>query len=139
MTDDPLIDPKVWGAMRREIAWAHAKHNGRTPLSPSVSDWEKLAVVTEELGEVARCTTYDEGGDDRHLYTELVQLSTMASAWASAVLQRIRAAEPEMVEVRDGDGKLILTVPATTFPNSAAVADAVYEDEDAYTENQGPF
>jgi hypothetical protein len=79
----------------RERVRAHAKHE---PDSMEVRPWGDgswLPVLTEELGEVARCLN-----DSRHhgvlavsdrlradLYSELIQLAAMAAAWAHAVQQ----------------------------------------------------
>ena len=40
---------------------AHEKHNGLTPYNHALSDGGRLVVLAEEIGEVARALTYDEG------------------------------------------------------------------------------
>lgn len=62
-----------------------------TCAHPDVNDYEKLAVLAEEFGEVARelaersidVARFDED----KLYTELIQVAAVAVAWAEA-LQR---------------------------------------------------
>jgi len=68
-------------AVSAEYIRAHAKHKGRTPKSPDMTDGERLAILGEEFGEVCRALTYDEG-DRSNLVKELIQLSAMAAAWA---------------------------------------------------------
>jgi hypothetical protein len=60
----------------------------------SVPDSEKLAVLAEEFGEVARAvndwgqTPQSKGGaaaDDAHLREELIQTAAVAVAWAEAL------------------------------------------------------
>lgn len=69
-----------------EFDRAYKKHHGRTPRSRQVSDGESLAILVEEVGEVARAMTYDEG-DVNQLATELIQVATMAAAWAERLLR----------------------------------------------------
>lgn len=79
-----FIHSEIHFAIDGEFARAFKKHDGRTPRSHSVGDHESLIVLVEEVGEVARAMTYDEGSDDA-LYAELIQVATMAAAWAERI------------------------------------------------------
>lgn len=52
-----------------------------TPLNKAMSHENKLVILAEEFGEVARAMTYDEGDPD-NLQKELIQLGTMAFMFA---------------------------------------------------------
>lgn len=83
--------PTVWDQIRAEYDRAHHKHNGLTPLSPALSDTFKAAILLEEVGEVARACTPDAHTDTGHagnLTDELVQVATMACAWAQCILNK---------------------------------------------------
>lgn len=67
-------------AIAAEYIRAHVKHSGHTPKSPRMTDGERLAVLVEEVGEVARAITYDNGNVD-NLIKELIQVSAMAAGW----------------------------------------------------------
>jgi len=77
----------ILDAIGDEFARAYAKHDGKTPRSWSVGDQQSLVILVEEVGEVARAMTYDEG-DPEHLAEELVQVATMAAAWADRLMVR---------------------------------------------------
>jgi NTP pyrophosphatase (non-canonical NTP hydrolase) len=78
------IDSEIHRTIDAEFANAYAKHVGKTPRSHSVGDQQSLVILVEEVGEVARAMTYDEG-DQQKLYDELIQVATMAAAWAERV------------------------------------------------------
>lgn len=72
---------KTFEDLQSEIQRAIEKHGkGQTPLNIRMSVGEKLAILMEELGEVARATTYDNQSLG-NLTSELLQLATMATAW----------------------------------------------------------
>lgn len=68
-------------AVNAEYTRAHIKHKGWTPKNVRMSDGERLAILMEEVGEVARAVTYDNGNPAK-LVEELIQVSAMAAAWA---------------------------------------------------------
>lgn len=72
--------------MREEMLRAIRKHGiRRTPLSTDPTDTAmKLAVLVEEVGEVASALTYDRG-DRENLKAELVQVAAMALAWRASL------------------------------------------------------
>lgn len=82
-----VIDRDIHEAIDAEFARAHTKHNGKTPRAWSVGDNTSLVVLVEEVGEVARAMTYDEGDPDK-LVEELIQVATMAAAWAERLMIR---------------------------------------------------
>lgn len=64
-----------------ELLRATRKHGiDRTPLNPEMPPASKLIILVEEIGEVARAMTYDEGSIPQ-LKAELVQVAAMAMAW----------------------------------------------------------
>ena len=68
---------------------AAAKHHGITPYHPAMSDTHRAAILIEEVGEVARALTPDATASTGHagdLRAELVQVATMALAWAARML-----------------------------------------------------
>lgn len=67
--------------LREELNRARDKHGwDQTPLNPKMTESEKLVILVEELGEVARAMTYDEGSNEA-LRAELLQTAAMAYAW----------------------------------------------------------
>lgn len=75
------ISREVHGAVDAEMSKAVAKHGGmQTPAGGALSDNECLVILVEEIGEVARAMTYDEG-DPGNLDKEILQVGTMALAW----------------------------------------------------------
>jgi NTP pyrophosphatase (non-canonical NTP hydrolase) len=42
---------------------------------------ERLAILVEEVGEVAHELTYDSSGDRDKLVKELIQVAAMAASW----------------------------------------------------------
>ena len=75
------LSPVTLGCVESEYVRAHIKHKGWTPKNVRMSDGERLAILMEEVGEVARAITYDNG-DPKKLGEELIQVATMAAAWA---------------------------------------------------------
>lgn len=72
-------------AIQTELIAAIGKHGfDRTPFNPDLSDQDKLVVLVEEVGEVARALTYDQG-DREHLTHELIQVAAMAASWAQSL------------------------------------------------------
>lgn len=68
---------------------AAAKHDGITPYHQGMTDVHRAAILIEEVGEVARALTPDAAAPTGHagdLRAELVQVATMALAWAARML-----------------------------------------------------
>lgn len=81
------LDSDTFAAIQDEFGMAYRKHGGKTPRSHSVGDAQSLVILVEEVGEVARAMTYDEGDVDQ-LYAELIQVAAMAAAWAERLAIR---------------------------------------------------
>jgi NTP pyrophosphatase (non-canonical NTP hydrolase) len=77
----PALDDLTLSAINAEFVRAYVKHSGHTPRDPRMSNGERLAILVEEVGEVARAMTYDEGSPEK-LVRELIQVAAMAGAWA---------------------------------------------------------
>jgi NTP pyrophosphatase (non-canonical NTP hydrolase) len=78
--DDGLFD-KVYAEMYRAID----KHGfNQTPANPEMNPMEKAVILFEEVGEVARATTYD-GSNKDNLKEELIQVAAMALMFASSL------------------------------------------------------
>ncbi|WP_128683428.1 hypothetical protein [Actinomyces qiguomingii] len=95
-----LTEEEIWHRVRAEYDRAHSKHAGMTPYHPDMSDDARAAILSEEVGEVARALTPDADtptGHGGNLVDELVQTATMAVAW----LARALADRPKPTE--DGD------------------------------------
>lgn len=77
-----LPEVVVLGEMiQDELFRATEKHGwDQTPLNPDMTVCEKLVILVEEVGEIARAMTYDEGSVE-NLKKELVQTAAMAMAW----------------------------------------------------------
>lgn len=68
-------------ALREEIDRAIAKHGfEQTPLNPGMFPSQKLIICVEEVGEVARAMTYDEGSQEK-LKKEVLQAAAMYYSW----------------------------------------------------------
>ena len=87
MSNRNVIHDDIHDAIDVEFAGAYTKHKGKTPRAWSVGDAQSLVILVEEVGEVARAMTYDEG-DQQNLYDELIQVAAMAAAWAERLLVR---------------------------------------------------
>lgn len=72
--------------LRAEMARAIEKHGKQqTPINSQMNDREKLVILVEEVGEVARAMTYDEG-DAAELKAELLQVAAMAGMWYMSLM-----------------------------------------------------
>lgn len=83
----PNREEEVFTLIRNEIVDAINKHSvDRTPLSDGLTEVEKLCILMEEVGEVARCLTYDHRGTRDQLIGELIQVAAMATMWIDYLL-----------------------------------------------------
>jgi len=79
------FEPLTISALQAEMISAVAKHGrARTPLNRDMPGTEKLIVLVEEVGEVARAMSYDHYDPD-NLVRELIQTAAMALAWAQSL------------------------------------------------------
>lgn len=93
-SDIPMHGWRPYSDIHRERIRAHKLHDGRGSESMERKDWDDpawLRVVTEELGEVARCLNEMEpghGGPEgtiENLKKELIQTAAMTAAWIDAI------------------------------------------------------
>ena len=80
----------VWKEVRDERVRAHAKHGDTSMESQWVGNLRRLAILMEEVGEVAK--EFNDGHhrgaiDFKALRKELIQTAAMAGAWADAISQ----------------------------------------------------
>jgi hypothetical protein len=71
-------------AIQAEATRAHLKHGEHSMLGPARTNTERLAILVEEVGEVAHELTYDQGGAESRrdeLVKELIQVAAMAASW----------------------------------------------------------
>ena len=74
-------------AIQAEATRAHLKHGDYSMRGPHYSSGDRLAILVEEVGEVAHELTYDQGGpavgEGRRdeLVKELIQVAAMAASW----------------------------------------------------------
>lgn len=80
----PFTDLSI-SAIQASMVSAVYKHGrAQTPLNPEMSNEVKLVILVEEVGEVARAMTYDNGSKDA-LIKELLQTAAMALSWAQSI------------------------------------------------------
>jgi NTP pyrophosphatase (non-canonical NTP hydrolase) len=72
---------QIYAAIDAERARQEAKHP-MTCASPLMDEHEKLTVMTEEVGEVARALL---DGDEPNKRDELVQVAAVAVAWLESL------------------------------------------------------
>ena len=77
------------GDVLRERQRQEDLHAPRTCANPDMPDGDKLAVLTEEVGEVAKALCerdeYDTGLFAKALRDELIHVAAVAVAWAEAL------------------------------------------------------
>jgi hypothetical protein len=76
-----VVSVRTLAAIQAEATSAHAKHGSKSMLGPGYSHGDRLAILVEEVGEVAHELTYDQDGDKDKLVKELVQVAAMAATW----------------------------------------------------------
>lgn len=98
MTREEKYEEVLWYIGDELVRQDRLKAEGRfrfTCADDGLSAFEKLAILTEELGEVARAIQEeaDNVTDIRNvqLFTELVQVAAVAASWASSVLPEDKA------------------------------------------------
>jgi hypothetical protein len=80
-----VLSDLTLSAIQAEASGAYAKHGNHSMLSPSHTDDRRLAILTEEVGEVARelndAAIGDRPVDRDKLVKELIQVAAMAASW----------------------------------------------------------
>lgn len=78
-------------AIQAEATRAHLRHRQQSMLGPHRTNGDRLAILVEEVGEVARELTYDHGGPHgrrAELVKELIQVAAMAASWVEYLESR---------------------------------------------------
>lgn len=82
----PPLTRRTLSDLEKACDHAIRKHGWeRTPFNPDLDRGMKLAILTEEVGEVARAMC-----DGTALRGELVQVAAMALSWAQSLEDEIR-------------------------------------------------
>lgn len=81
-----LLPPGVIRAVQDEAYRAHIKHGDHSLLGDGLTPCERLAVLVEEVGEVAKTLTYDQ--DPQGLADELVQVASVALSWYTWLIRQ---------------------------------------------------
>jgi hypothetical protein len=68
-------------AVQAEATRAHLRHGDHSMLGTGYTESDRLAILVEEVGEVAHELTYDQSGDRDKLVKELIQVAAMALTW----------------------------------------------------------
>ena len=82
--------------IQTEATRAHVKHGDHSMLSLNYSSGDRLAILVEEVGEVAHELTYDSGGPGvgegrrAQMQKELIQVAAMAASWYEFLEYEIR-------------------------------------------------
>jgi hypothetical protein len=89
-----VLSGATLNAIQQEASRAHIKHGEHSMLGPAYSSGERLAILVEEVGEVAHELTYDQGGPGvgegrrDELIKELIQVAAMAASWIEVLQKR---------------------------------------------------
>lgn len=96
LKDNKVVSELTLSALQAEAIRAHLKHvhHGGSILDPAMTRERKLAALMEEVGEVARCLTYDGDQGQDHFEKELLQVANVALTW----LQSLHVEEVAKVE-----------------------------------------
>lgn len=82
MSKAGVLSKLILDGVQTEATRAHAKHGEYSMLGPNYSASDRLAILVEEVGEVAHELTYDVGNFDKdRLIKELFQVAAMAATW----------------------------------------------------------
>lgn len=76
------VSPLTLDAIQAEVIRAQAKHKTRTPINPLLPWGQKLAILVEEVGEVATAASREAPTE---LVGELLQVAAMAAAWVESI------------------------------------------------------
>lgn len=93
--DKPVqISALTFAAINAEAIKAQVKHKDKTPLSHEMTGAECLAILMEEVGEVAHMFTYDANNwretedEDKwrlRVEKELIQVAAVAAMWVESL------------------------------------------------------
>lgn len=87
----PVLSQLTLNAIQAEATRAHIVHGKYSMLGDEYTDTQLLAILMEEVGEVAHELTYDAGGpsvgegDPDKLVKELIQVAAAAASWVEKI------------------------------------------------------
>lgn len=76
-----VLSELTLNAIQAEATRAHLKHGEHSMMGQQYTAHERLAILMEEVGEVAHELTYDQRNDRDKLVKELIQVAAMAASW----------------------------------------------------------
>lgn len=76
-----VLSGLTMNAIQMEATRAHLRHGENSMMGERYSSGDRLAILMEEVGEVAHELTYDQDGDRDKLVRELIQVAAMAASW----------------------------------------------------------
>lgn len=76
-----VLSPLTLDAIQAEATRAYLKHGDHSMFGRQYTAHERLAILLEEVGEVAHELTYDQRNDRDKLVKELIQVAAMAASW----------------------------------------------------------
>jgi hypothetical protein len=76
-----VLSELTLSAIQAEATRAHLRHGEHSMLGDAHNDFGRLAILVEEVGEVAHELTYDQPDDRTKLVIELIQVAAMAASW----------------------------------------------------------
>lgn len=80
------LRPDILREINFEVFQSVSKHREHAMLNPALTLGERLAILVEEVGEVATAMNYDNRGKGGSLYQELLQVAAMAASWAQVII-----------------------------------------------------
>lgn len=84
MDQDQTLTYLTFGFITRERARQQLLHPGKTLDIPTMPDEQRITIMIEEIGEVARAM---QDGDREQVFNEVVQVATLSVAWLESFLQ----------------------------------------------------
>jgi NTP pyrophosphatase (non-canonical NTP hydrolase) len=86
---DLILSELTLNAVQAEATRAYLRHGANSMLNRFQSDERRLAILTEEVGEVARelneAAIHERPVDGDLLVKELIQVAAMAASWVEAI------------------------------------------------------
>ena len=76
-----VLSDLTLSAIQAEATRAYLKHGEHSMMGTQYTAHERLAILVEEVGEVAHELTYDQRDDRDKLVKELIQVAAMAASW----------------------------------------------------------
>jgi hypothetical protein len=86
-----VLSGATLSAIQAEATRAHLRHGEYSMLGSRYTSGDRLAILVEEVGEVAHELAYDQGGPGvgegrrDELVKELIQVAAMAASWVEVL------------------------------------------------------